>query len=342
MKNKKKFTLILVLALGVVAAIFAVLYFIYLKPTTIGQSTLKGKYETSVVFEDGIEEGSQLVHGQLITYEVTLKHEDSSGMVAIESIETKEIVVELMDETTKENVLVESNTIRVNKDAESNVVLEVNISYKGENKTYKYTVKEYQVSETGGILVDDPNSITVVVNKERHLPADYVPEDLVTPDVRFAQPSLAVRPMREEAGNALELLFSDAEKDGNYLYAMSGYRSYEIQKSLFTNYSLSHGEEAANRFSARPGQSEHQLGLAMDVSCESIGFILDEKFEDTKEGTWVRENAHKYGFIIRYQKGKEDITGYMYEPWHLRYVGVELASEIKEKDVTLEEYFGLD
>ena len=119
---------------------------------------------------------------------------------------------------------------------------------------------------------------------------------------------------------------------------MSGFRSYERQKDVFAQNVKKLGEETARRVSATPGQSEHQTGLAMDVTSPEIDFKLTTEFEKTREGKWVLENAHKYGFIIRYPKGKEAITGYDYEPWHLRYVGKEHAAYMKEHNLTLEEY----
>ena len=137
--------------------------------------------------------------------------------------------------------------------------------------------------------------------------------------------------MRKEAANALESLFNAADADGIYLYAVSGYRSYSYQSSIYNPYS---------GYSAPPGASEHQLGLAMDVTAAQYGGNLVTEFGYTDEGKWLAENAHKYGFVVRYLEGKEDITGYYYEPWHIRYLGVELATELKEKGLTLEEFYG--
>ena len=114
-------------------------------------------------------------------------------------------------------------------------------------------------------------------------------------------------------------MFDAAEKEDIILYARSGYRSYDTQVQLFKNYAANHGEEAANKYSARPGESEHQTGLVMDVTSESVNLQITSDFGETKEGKWVKENAHNYGFIIRYPEGKSDITGYVYEPWHLRF-----------------------
>jgi LAS superfamily LD-carboxypeptidase LdcB len=146
--------------------------------------------------------------------------------------------------------------------------------------------------------------------------------------------------MRKEAASALEEMFRAAKADGINLYAVSGYRSYARQEAIFASNVRKYGLEKANQFSAKPGQSEHQTGLAMDITCTSVSYGLTQRFGSTKEGIWVKENANKFGFILRYQQGKESITGYQYEPWHLRYVGKEAAKEITERNVTLEEYLG--
>jgi len=145
--------------------------------------------------------------------------------------------------------------------------------------------------------------------------------------------------MRKEAATALEKMFAEAKSAGIDLAAVSGYRSYGRQNTLFNAEVKRVGKERAVEAVAFPGSSEHQTGLTMDISSRSNNFNLNEEFETTKEGIWLRHNAHKYGFILRYPKGKEDITGYMYEPWHFRYVGVKAATEIYENDWTLEEYF---
>lgn len=181
-------------------------------------------------------------------------------------------------------------------------------------------------------------SILALANKSNYLGEDYIPEDLVTVEVSTVLESPEVNQMREEASDALTTMFNAAEEDDIILYARSGYRSYNTQISLYNNYKEAHGEEAADRFSARPGASEHQTGLAMDVTSESAGYELTEDFRDTEEGAWVRENAHKFGFIIRYPEDMEDITGYMFEPWHLRYLGEEVATDVYESGLTYEEY----
>lgn len=189
-------------------------------------------------------------------------------------------------------------------------------------------------------IITNQDSIEVVVNKERNLSDDYVPNDLVTiTDVPTCLANPEVNQLRKIAANALTTMFEAAMEELEVqLYARSGYRSYNTQVSLYNGYVSNHGKEAADKFSAKPGQSEHQTGLAMDITSDSVNLQLTEDFGDTDEGKWVSENAHKFGFIVRYQKGKEDITGYMYEPWHVRYVGEELAKKVYESGLTLEEY----
>ncbi|MED4531988.1 M15 family metallopeptidase [Metabacillus fastidiosus] len=189
--------------------------------------------------------------------------------------------------------------------------------------------------------IANPENVLALVNKEFALPATYEPDDLVIPNVEFSfgKADVPQRYIRKEAAAALEGLFEQAEKEGIELLAVSGYRSYSRQLGVLNNEEKKKGKELARQTVALPGQSEHQSGLAMDVSSRSNNLELSEAFGETEEGKWLRENAHRFGYIIRYQKGKEEITGYQYEPWHLRYVGVERAKVIFEHDMTLEEYF---
>ncbi len=183
-------------------------------------------------------------------------------------------------------------------------------------------------------------SITALVNKEVALPENYVPEDLVVPQVIFSFPEYKEKKlMREEAAAALEELFAAAEEEGLSLYAVSGYRSYERQEEIYNSNVERYGAERTDQFSARPGHSEHQSGLAMDVSTNSIHYRLDREFAGTPEGKFLADHAHEYGFIIRYPEGKSDITGYAYEPWHIRYVGRPMAEELYNRGITMEEYY---
>ncbi|HEX6593167.1 MAG TPA: D-alanyl-D-alanine carboxypeptidase family protein [Bacillota bacterium] len=203
----------------------------------------------------------------------------------------------------------------------------------------KQPTQKQQKNET--TTIDNPYDVLALINKQHALPADYIPEDLVTPDVRFPfTEDLPKKQMRKVAAKALEDLFQAADDESLDLFAQSGYRSYERQEAIFTANIEKNGEKAANKYSARPGESEHQSGLTMDVTSPSVDYDLVIAFEDTPEGKWIKKHASDYGFIIRYPKGKEDITEYQYEPWHLRYVGKKAAKEITEANITLEEYIG--
>ncbi len=219
---------------------------------------------------------------------------------------------------------------------------------KTENSKEVLLEKKYfnEVEEVDGQqVIKNVDNILILVNKESALlPEGYRPSDLVIPDVRFpytVEPSIEKAYMKKEAAEALEKMFAAAEEEGIYLFAVSGFRSYERQQVLFDAQIEKQGgdEQLAAQVVAVPGTSEHQTGLTMDISSESAGFALEEDFADTPEGQWLAENAHKYGFILRYPKGKEDITGYTFEPWHFRYVGEEPANIMFENNWTLEEFF---
>lgn len=178
-------------------------------------------------------------------------------------------------------------------------------------------------------------TLSWVVNKKRPLnPLQYVPPNLVSPNVK----SRAGGTVRSDVAAALQQLFAAAQAAGHDPMFSSGYRSYDTQSSLYNGYVARDGQAAADTYSARPGYSEHQTGLAADV-CNAANCELEERFGTTPFGQWLAANAHTYGFTIRYKQGKQHITGYTYEPWHLRYVGVDLAANLRTQ--TMEEYFGL-
>ena len=180
--------------------------------------------------------------------------------------------------------------------------------------------------------VDDVTSIWVVVNKQRPLnPKTYVPADLV---------AIGGQQLRQEASTALQTMITAAKAEDLSISPLSGYRSYNTQVSVYNNEVANNGQVVADTQSARPGTSEHQTGLSIDVGGGGCG--IEDCFGATPVGKWVAANAYKYGFVIRYIDGKQAITGYRAEPWHIRYVGIELASEMKKQGVTtLEEFFDL-
>ena len=172
----------------------------------------------------------------------------------------------------------------------------------------------------------------LIVNKYYYLDKNYVPSNLVAVDSKYGRGSI-----KKEAYDAFIEMYNDASKLGLYPYIQSPYRSYSYQTTLYNNYVKRDGVKEADTYSARPGYSEHQTGLAMDLGTSKNHSIGD--FEKSKEFDWVSKNAYKYGFILRYPKNKQYLTGYMYEPWHYRYVGKDIAKYIYENNITYEEYF---
>ena len=271
----------------------------------------------------------------------------------------------------KENPVIETNdTILVNKGVNIDLLKfvkvtdnsneEVNVEVLGEydineprkyNLTYKATDKSGNISSKDFILIvndnssyvygsDDPtdyfttskgfigykiNGVTyidgiLIANKTYSLPSDYNPKGLTN-----------------EVKDAMNTMFSDAKKEGLNIYLSSGFRYYETQEALYARYSRRDGSEKADTYSARAGHSEHQSGLAFDVN------QINSTFDNTPEAIWLENNSYKYGFILRYPKDKMSITGYKYESWHYRYVGVDLATKLYNNGnyLTVEEYFGI-
>ena len=187
---------------------------------------------------------------------------------------------------------------------------------------------------------DQENGLFLLVNKdpENHLDPSYKAEDLEPIKYYAADRNKYTRFMRAEAAEAFHRLVETAAEEGIDIVMTTAYRSYEFQQILWDNYVAQKGEEEANKTSARPGESEHQTGLAVDLSTSEIDYRNSSDFADTAAGRWVAENAHKFGFILRFPEDKTDITGYSYEPWHIRYVVLTAAAYIYEENLTLEEY----
>lgn len=186
--------------------------------------------------------------------------------------------------------------------------------------------------------IDAVGSLWWLVNGERPMPADYVPVDLVTPDVPL-KPGTGATQLTASTAAAFESLVADAATAGFPLQLNSGYRSYEQQQMLYDRFVEDFGADVAAERVAFPGTSEHQTGLAADVGL--VGLPDDQVFGDTEASAWVAANAHRFGFILRYPPDKSEVTGYTNEPWHLRYVGVELATALHATGLTMEEHFGL-
>ncbi len=200
---------------------------------------------------------------------------------------------------------------------------------------------ETQESQVETNARDTSSEYLVLVNKDHALQADDEPKDLVDGKPAVSGGS-KYQQLRKPAAAAFKKLAAGAKEEGYTIKVTSGYRPYAYQKQLFERYVNKDGRYSAEQYSAEPGHSEHQTGLVADVSSPSVNYNLVQAYGSTEEGKWLAKNAHKYGFIIRFLKGKEDITGYEYEPWHIRYVGKDAAKEIYKQDLTLEEYLGQD
>ena len=185
--------------------------------------------------------------------------------------------------------------------------------------------------------------LTILVNKEHLLDKDYVPSDLVEihePTGKKIDETYINRLNKEAYLNFKEMQL-DALKNGYEIFVDSSYRTYQYQVRVFESLKEEKGEEYAKLFVAPPGGSEHQTGLAVDIIFRRNGEMIEEQLETDPEIIWLFNNSYKYGFILRYPKGKEDITHFSFEPWHFRYVGKDIAKEIYDRDITFEEYHSL-
>ena len=180
--------------------------------------------------------------------------------------------------------------------------------------------------------IENKNNQLVLVNKYNYLGDKFIPENLENINTQYA---LSNMKLVDYAKEAFEKMAKDARKENLKIIAMSTYRSYSYQVDLYNRYKKKDGQEAADKYSGRPGFSEHQSGLAVYVYNGKEDYT---NFESTKEFTWMKDHAHEYGFIIRFPKGKENETGYQYESWHYRYVGIDVATYIKNNNISLEEY----
>lgn len=197
---------------------------------------------------------------------------------------------------------------------------------KNENVTLSRSDNGYRIKTYYGVTyVDD----VILVNKTYSLPSNFVPNNLVSINGYIK--------VVDYVFDAFQELKNEASNQGLNIYASSGYRSYNDQKYIYNSYANLEGTEKADTYSARGGYSEHQTGLAIDLN------TVEASFANTNEGKWLKDNCYKYGFIIRYPEGKDNITGYIYEPWHIRYVGKTLAEKLYNNGswTTMEEYYGV-
>lgn len=183
--------------------------------------------------------------------------------------------------------------------------------------------------------IANQSAINVLCNKYYQLSSDFTPNDLVEVQSSYHVSDGKEYKLRKEAYDAFKDMADAASKEGLSLKIVSAYRSNTFQANLYNKYVAANGKEEADRFSARPGHSEHETGLAIDIN------DVSQAFEKTDEFKWLSDNAHLYGYILRYPKGKEHLTGYMYEPWHYRYLGIDLATKVKTSGLTYDAYYAM-
>ena len=259
--------------------------------------------------------------------------------------------VKIVDEESPKIELVNGNYMRIdfgtsyvdpgyivsdNYDSVEN--LKVNITYDREiNSTVSgdYNIT-YEVVDTNGNITEVTRTLTVSpYEKIKVINGITYVDGVLIANKKYGLPSNYNPGINSEAYNSLTNMQNDANSLGYNIPLVSGFRSYWDQNYIYNNYVSIYGVEETDTFSARPGTSEHQTGLAFDVGA------IDDNYGNTNEGIWLAENSHKYGFIIRYPQGKQHITGYKYEPWHIRYLGVDLATKVYNSGLTLEEYLGI-
>lgn len=194
----------------------------------------------------------------------------------------------------------------------------------------------YGLPDKLDLLKKDKGDVLVLVNKLHAVSKNYKPTDMVA--IKGSYTTNQGLEMKADAYKAFKKMRKAAKADGIRFKICSAYRTYSTQKWLYNNYLNTMGKKLRDIRSAYPGRSEHHTGYAIDLVTKSTGWTLTQDFAKTSEGKWINKHCAEYGFIIRYPKGKTDITGYDYEPWHLRYVGVDAAEEITEQGITLEEY----
>ncbi len=237
-------------------------------------------------------------------YKLKVSAKDSSGNETVKDVVLNVIAPKKVESNTNNNT--SSNTSKENNQKENNTI-----------NTPKKTKKGYDIIEKDGVTYI--NGI-LIANKTYALPKNYG------------------QGLTSETSAAFTKMQTAAKEAGLNIFIKSGFRSYQLQTEVYNNWVKLNGQARADTYSARPGHSEHQSGLAMDIN------LIEQEFANTEEFKWLQKNAYKYGFILRYPKEKESITGYIYEPWHYRYVGVSLAEELYNNGnwITLEEYLGID
>lgn len=238
----------------------------------------------------------------------------------------------------KENVKEVTSSKRISNKEKDEEILLASLNESNLNNSRSVAMENELVLEEINCLENILNdSLFVLVNNQNKLNEDYEPNNLVEVDIPFVE-YIECKQLEQNTSNAAKEMFDAALNDGINILATSGYRSYSVQENLYNSRVEKTGVEKTRQYTAEPGASEHQTGLAIDILAEDYPY-LDEGFENTDTFKWLISNCYDYGFILRYPRDKENITGYNYEPWHFRYIGnKEVAQEIMEKGITFEEY----
>lgn len=375
-KKKKNKILIIVIVLIVVLVLGGGGYYLRMKEIEANKLRVSFKEENKVEINSEVKYSDyvgEIVNGSLINGEdkvdtsklgdVTLEYifknkdmEEEKKTFSLEIIDTQAPVIEAKKEITS----YVSNNVDLLKDVKvmDNSKEEIKASVIGEydkNKAGKYNMKYEAIDSSGNKgeydfilnIVSDPNNRTFTTSKGFNAKVvngvTYIDGVLIA-NKTYSLPSSYAPGLLSEMQNAFNKMKAAAKNDGFDMYIGSGYRSYWDQKIIYNNYVSRDGQVNADTYSARPGHSEHQSGLAADICESGTSPCITSAFDNTEAAKWIDKNCYKYGLIIRYPKGKTGITGYIYESWHLRYVGVELATKLYNDGnwITLEEYYGID
>ena len=361
--KKKKIIFIGVIVLLILVAIITVLIFGRKKTDLVLIKDLDVEINSDITllsFVDEVKNGTIVskdkeidtskLGNQNLVIEVKNGNKTKEYKFTINVIDTTKPEIDARSEITttvgNEADLLEGVTVSDNSKEEIEVEIKGEYDY---DKEGEYELEYYAKDSSGNeiskkfklIVVSDPDNMTFTTSKgfkgEVIDGVTYIDGVLIA-NKTYSLPSDYGNGLTSATQSAFDKMNADAKSLGLSLWIASGYRSYWTQNTLYNNYVASDGKEEADTYSARPGYSEHQTGLAFDLNS------VEDSFANTDEGKWVKDNCYRYGLIIRYPKGKESITGYIYEPWHLRYVGVDLATKLYNDGdwITLEEYFGID
>ncbi len=365
-KSKKKNIVPLLVLLIIIAVLVYFWYQKYLEKTSL-KISLVNKLTAEINSEvelkkyvKAITNGELLNGSDMVETDKLGKKELSLKIKAKDKEVDYPFEIEVVDTTKPEITASKEISSYVNKDIDllkdvtvsDNSKEEISAKVTGEydkTKEGKYELKYEAIDSSGNKaeydfilnIISDPNNYTFTTSKGFQGKVvdgvTYIDGTLIA-NKTYALPSNYGKGITSEANSAFSKMKEAAAADGISIWIASGYRSYYDQKYIYNNYVKNDGQAMADTYSARPGHSEHQTGLAMDLN------YIDDDFGNTAAGIWLNNNSYKYGFILRYVKGKDDITGYKYEPWHFRYVGTDLAKKLYNDGnwITVEEYYGID